>query len=271
MIIYLNGEMTAASRARIDPMDRGLTLGDGLFETIAVRRGAPLRLAAHLSRLKFGASVLQIPLPLAEEEIRAAVLRTLEENGLGEGVLRLTLTRGAAARGLLPKGNPAPTLMITAAGEGPVTGPVRAVVSQQTRRNEHSPLSRCKATARPDDILARMEADSRGADDALLLNTAGRLAESTAANLFLVIDAKLVTPPTGEGALPGVMRADVVEIFGAEERSLGPADLSQASEAFLTNSLGVRPLVDVDGQAVGSGKCGPVTQDVLNVLAADYG
>lgn len=268
MIIYLNGEMIAVSRARIDPMDRGLTLGEGLFETIAVRGGAPLRLGAHLSRLKYGASVLQIPLPLTEEEIRAALLRTLRANDLSEGVLRLTLTRGPSPRGLLPQANPVPTLMIAAAGQGPMTGPVRAVVSKLTRRNEHSPLSRCKATARPDDILARMEADSRGADDALLLNTAGRLAESTAANLFLVIDGALVTPPAREGALPGVMRAHVVEIFGAEERSLSIEDLGRASEAFLTNSLGVRPLVDVDGRAVGSGGCGPVTREILS---ADYG
>ncbi|HEC14492.1 MAG TPA: 2-keto-4-methylthiobutyrate aminotransferase, partial [Rhodospirillales bacterium] len=255
-------------QARIDPLDRGLTLGEGLFETIAVRRGAPLRLGAHMSRLEFGASVLQIPLPLTEREIQDALLRTLQANGLSEGVLRLTLTRGAAARGLLPQENPAPTLMITASGRGPVAGPVRALISKLTRRNEYSPLSRCKATARPDDIIARMEADSRGAGDALLLNTAGRLAESTAANLFLVFGDKLVTPPVGEGALPGVMRAHVIEVYGAEESSLAPVDLGQASEAFLTNSLGVRALVEVDGQAIGSGKQGPVT---LEVLAADDG
>ncbi len=268
MIIYLNGEMIAPSEARIDPSDRGLALGDGLFETIAVRRGAPLRLGAHLSRLKHGASVLQIPVPLAEEEIRAALLETLRENGLSQGVLRLTLTRGSAPRGLLPQGNPAPTLMITATAQKPMPGPVRAVISKLTRRNEHSPLSRCKSTARTDDIIARMEADSRGAAEALLLNTAGRLAESTVANLFLVIDAKLVTPPLGDGALPGVMRAHVIETHGAQERPLDPADLGRSSEAFLTNSLGVRPLVEVDGQAVGSGEQGPVTQ---NVLAADDG
>ncbi len=151
-----------------------------------------------------------------------------------------------------------PTLLITAAAEASSPSPIRAVIATTTRRNEHSPLTRCKCINYLDNILARLEAAKRGADDALLLNTAGRLAGTTIANLFLVIDGALVTPPVADGALPGVMRGEVVTAAGAGERSLKPEDLARASEAFVTNCLGIRALVSVDGAPMGDGRPGPV-------------
>jgi len=95
----------------------------------------------------------------------------------------------------------------------------------------------------------------------LLLNTAGNLAEAAVANLFLVIDGRVVTPPVADGALPGIMRAVVIKAFGAAERTLCPGDIAKATEAFLTSSLGIRPLVEVDGVAIGDGRPGPVVGD----------
>jgi len=263
VLIHLNGRLVAAAEAGIDPADRGLTLGDGLFETMRARDGRPRRLEAHLARLRAGARVLDMAVPFSDAALDAALTGTLTGNGLDDGVLRLTLTRGPAPRGLLPPPAPRPTLLITAsAADASPSPPLRAVIAATTRRNEHSPLSRCKCLNYLDNILARLETTRRGAGDALMLNTGGRLAGTTIANLFLVIDGVPVTPPVAEGALPGVIRAEVIAATEAGERPLAPADLGRASEAFVTNSLGIRPLVSVDGAPIGDGRPGPVFNGV---------
>jgi branched-chain amino acid aminotransferase len=267
MMVHLNGVLMAAAEARIDPADRGLTLGDGLFESLRARGGVILRLDAHLARLRAGAAVIGLPVPTSDEGLGDSLRETLRGNDIDDGVLRLTLTRGPAGRGLAPPASPRPTILVTAAAEGEQPrGPIAAVIAATTRRNEHSPLSRCKTINYLDNILARREAGQRGADEALMLNTAGRLAETTVANLFLVIDDDLVTPPVADGALPGVMRADVIAHAGAGERPLVPEDLGRASEAFVTNSLGIRPLVSVDRVPVGDGRPGPVTGEVAAMV-----
>jgi branched-chain amino acid aminotransferase len=255
--VYFNGALVAATEARIDPADRGFTLGDGLFETIAVKGGAPRRLAAHLARLERGARVLDLALPWSMSDLGLAVAQTIVANELQEGVLRLTVTRGPAPRGLLPPAVSHPTLVIAPAPWPEAPAPARAVIAAETRRNERSPLSRIKCLGSLDNVLARQEAAKRGADDALLLNSLGRVAEATASNVFLVLDGRLVTPPIDDGALPGVVRADVIARLSAVERSLTAEDAHRASEAFLTNSLGVRALVAIDGWPVGSGAPGP--------------
>jgi len=258
MTIWLNGQYLAQNEARIDPADRGFTLGDGLFETMKAEGGKVLRLAGHLARLKAGSEFFGIPLPFAEAEITAALSSLLERNALSDAVLRLTLTRGPGPRGLLPPDQPTPTLLISAAPAAAAHGPVRAVIATVTRRNEHSPTSRFKTLNYMDNLLARREAQSKGADDALLLNSQGKLVESTVANLFLVIDGDVLTPPLSDGALPGVMRAAVMDRLGAATASLKTSDLWEASEAILTSATGIRALVSVDGKAIGTGEPGAV-------------
>ena len=259
MKVYLNGRLVEATGAALDIADRGFTLGDGLYETIAVRDARPARLLAHLARLRRGAGVIGLALSETDAALETALGDVVKANDIMEGVLRLTLTRGPAPRGLMPPDRPTPTLVIVgraqALGERP---PARAVVALGTRRNELSPLSGIKTTNCLDAILALQEAAARGADEALLLNTKGNLAEAAAANLFLVIGGRALTPPVADGALAGVMRADLLGALGGAERTLAPADIGKASEAFLTSSLGVRALVAVDGNAVGDGRPGPV-------------
>ena len=267
MKVFLNNHIVAASDARLDISDRGLTLGDGLFETIAVRGGQAARLDAHLNWLGGGADVIGLTVPLSDNELAAAVEGVIAANAIVEGVLRLTLTRGPAPRGLLPIGSAQPTLLITGAAQDLKLGkPATAVIALGTRCNELSPLSGIKSTGFLDGILAAREVSTRGADEALLLNTKGDLAEATTANLFLVIDGAAVTPRTEDGALPGVMRADVIKELGAVERTLSPDDLANASEAFLTNALGIKPLVMVDGAPIGDGKPGPVTATAQKII-----
>jgi branched-chain amino acid aminotransferase len=179
-------------------------------------------------------------------DVEAAMAAVLSANSLNEGSLRLTATRGSGPRGIAPPLDPRPTLLITAAPAAPPPVPAACIVATRTRRNEHSPLAAVKSLNALDSILARQEARERGADDAILLNTAGRVAEATAANVFAIVEGRLLTPPVPDGALPGVMRAEVLA-RGAIEASLTRDDLLRAEAIFLTSSLGIRPVCRIDG------------------------
>lgn len=259
MTVWLNGTLMTLAEARLRPDDRGFTLGDGLFETLAVRDGAPLRVGAHLGRLRGGCETLALPLAYADDVLRDALAAVAAQAAGATGTLRLTVSRGPAPRGVAPPEVPAPTVLITAAPASLAPpAPAAVAIAAVTRRNEHSPLARLKSLNYLDGVLARQEAARRGADDALMLNTAGAVAEATAANLFAVIDGRAVTPPVADGALPGLMRAAVAKMLGAEERTLTPADLDAASEIVLTNVTGIRPVVRLDGRPVGAGRPGPL-------------
>ncbi|MGE4372954.1 MAG: aminotransferase class IV [Xanthobacter sp.] len=236
---FFNGALLDADAVHLQPGDRGFTLGDGLFETIRIRAGRIQRLTAHLSRLVRGAQVLDIAMPAYN--LASALEKVRSANTLDNGVLRLTLTRGPGPRGVLPPAVPEPTLLITAAPMPPLPRPARLIVATTTRRNEFSPLCGVKSLNYLDNILARQEAAKLGADDALLLNTRGCVAESSIANIFAVMEGRLVTPPVSDGALPGVMRAAMMG-QGTREKSLTPDDLMGAEELFLTSSLGIRPV-----------------------------
>jgi branched-chain amino acid aminotransferase len=270
--IWKNGAFLPAERPAITADDRGLLLGDGIFETIKCGGGRPLRWRRHMERLAAGAAFLGIPLPCSETALQDAVVELLARNRMAEAALRITLTRGGGERGLLPPADPRPTLLLAAA---PLPAPkpsVRAVIAEAVRRNERSPLARLKSLNYLEGVLARMEAERRGAEDALLLNLAGRLAEASAANLFLVLDrGRLATPPVDEGGLPGTMRAEIMTRTAVEERPLEVGDLARASEAWLANSLGIRALVAVDGRPIGSGEAGPVTRRLAAEIAAAEG
>ena len=230
-------------------------------------------------RLQAGAAVLSIPVPLSLESLEQGVTDTLAANGLGEGdaVLRITLTRGPGQRGLLPPADPEPTLLITAARAAHAAPETLTAIVASTRRNELSPLAQLKTLNYLDNVLARMEAAKRGADEALLINTAGRLASASSANLFLLRNRTLLTPPPSEGVLPGVTRAAVLALaeildISAVETPLQRDDLARADEAFLTNSLiGVRSLVKVDDRLVGVGEPGPVTRRFQEAYSESLG
>lgn len=278
-MIFLNGRLVAAGEACIDPADRGFLLGDGLFETLRSTKGRPERLDAHLARLAAGAAALGIPLPLAPRKIKSGLAETLKANKLtkNRAALRITLTRGPGPRGLLPPEAPAPTLMIVASALAAVEAEPAVAVLATMRRNEHSPLANLKTLNYLDNLLARRAAAEQGADEALLLNTAGRLASASAANLFLVRGRSLFTPPLTEGVLPGVTRAAVLELatalnLEAHETPLALDDLWRCEEAFLTNSLiGLRPLVALGGKGLGDGQPGPVTRRLAEAYETGRG
>jgi branched-chain amino acid aminotransferase len=250
MIVWLNDALVEAVEARIDPADRGFQLGDGLFETIAARGGKILWLESHLARLKLGCEVLRLPYPALD--FKTAIEATFTANQFTDAAIRLTLTRGPASRGLLPPGKPQPTLLISAASWPGSPPPARCMIATITKRNEHSPLASIKSISNLDNILARQEAVARGGNEAILLNTKGHVAESCVANLFIVKDQRVVTPPVEDGALPGIMRAAVLGAYNGIQSSLTVEDLITADGIFLTNSLGIRTVASIDGKAVGN-------------------
>ena len=267
--MYVNGRLVAADAARISPLDRGFTLADGVFETMVAMGARVFRLADHMERLRQGAALLLIPLP-SEARLAAAIEETLRANSLPRSIARLTVTRGTdTGRGLAVAGDGSPTLVIRVTPRAAVAASPPAglrVVLAAARRNDTSPLSRVKSLAYTDGVLARLEARRAGADDALFLNTAERLACGTSSNLFVVRDGALLTPPVSEGVLPGVARRTVLEVAAAlgipsVERPLPLADVDAAQEAFLTNVVtGPAPVVVAAGRPVGQGSIGPVTE-----------
>jgi branched-chain amino acid aminotransferase len=276
-MLWLNGSLVDEEQARLSPGDRGFLLADGLFETMRADRGRVRRLAAHLARLRGGAAILGLPVPLDDEAIAAALASTLLANALAqdEAALRLTLTRGPGPRGLLPPEAARPTLMIAAFPMPATPGPAEAVLVPGVRRNEHSPVSRLKTLAYLDQILALREARAAGADEALLCCTAGRLACASAANLFLVVGGRVLTPPTADGALPGVTRGRLLEIGPAAGIAVAASPLpvealNEASEAFVSSSLaGIRPIGTLAGRALPAP--GRWTRKLAAAFAADPG
>jgi branched-chain amino acid aminotransferase len=258
-VIYLNGAIVPAGQARIDPFDRGFTLGDGLFETLRAYGGRPFRLADHLERMETAAKALAIPLPFDMPAVAAAIDELLRANGhdQGDAAVRITLSRGTGPRGLAPPEDPQPTLLISTAVYSALPDACSAV-TVDIRRNEGSPLSRMKSLGALDNVLAAGRAAKGGADEAILANNAGFIACGARANLFALVGGRLVTPPIRDGALPGIARRVVLEIaatmgLAGQEISLRPVELERADEVWLTNSLfEVRSIMRLDGRTLQS-------------------
>jgi branched-chain amino acid aminotransferase len=266
-VCWLSGAFVEVARARIDPSDRGFTLGDGIFETIRAEAGAPAHAGRHLARLHHGATLLGIEIPFDDQTLHEAMCVVLAQNALASAALRLTLTRGPAARGVLPPTTTQPTILISAGPLPPPAPPARVIVCQRTRRNELSPLAAIKSLNYLDGILARMEATAAGADDALLLNTRGRVAEATAANIFLHVDGNWITPPVQDGALPGIGRALLLERGVATELCVSPETLRRCDAALLVNSLSTRTVAAIDGRNLNLGWAWPQDKGLRNKTA----
>jgi len=268
-LCWIDGEIVDAREARIGVRDHGLLYGDGVFEGIRVRHGRVFRLGDHLARLATGARALALELPRPLAEIREIVLATVRAHGTRDAYVRLLVTRGEGPLGVdpLPCG-PARLACLVAQ---------LAIFSEEKRRRGLDLATASLRRPGPDvldprvkslnylnNVQARLEARSRGADEALLLNAAGLVAEASVANVFVVRAGELWTPPATDGALEGITRATVLELAPAlgtpaRERSLGRFDLFAADECFLTGSgaglVGVRSL---DGRPVGGGAPGPL-------------
>lgn len=248
-VIWLNGKIYPVDQAFISPLDRGVTLGDGLFETLRIKNGTVLHFSLHYQRLCEGGRVLGMPVPEQDDTLRA-IREFVMHVGLENGSARLTITRGVAPRGLLPPEHCKPTVFITGATGVFREQSVSVCVSKLVRRDELSPLSYIKSLSYLPGIMARQEAAQMGCDDALLLNMHGRIAESTISNIVVQTEEGLITPPVTEGVLPGIARRLLLDAGIMQERPISYEDMIDAHGVYLTNSLSLRTVTHVDGKRI---------------------
>ena len=261
MIVFFNGQFLPESRALVSVFDRGFLYGDALFETVPMHRGRPFLWEQRLARLAQGLKFLQISLPIAPAALRAAAIRLTQRNNLPDAILRLTVSRGVAARGYSPKNAASPAVVMTL---HPLPNPHARklprwrVITSSFRVPLGDPLTAFKTANKLPQVLARAEADAARADEALLLNAKGFLAEAAASNLFWIQRGAICTPPLTAGALPGVTRALIFDLcralnLRAKEVNARPAVLPAAAGAFLTlSSLGIVEIESLDGTALRS-------------------
>lgn len=266
-MIFLNGALVNEEEARINPADRGLLLGDGVFETLRANHGRVMFEDKHFERLMRGLDILEISPAYSIETMKKGIRQVIEANLLvtTTAALRITITRGAGPRGLLFPEVDSPTLLITG-----VELQARESTSVQVgispfRRNESSPLAGIKSLSYGENVLARRKVQLSGFDEALLLNTAGALAGGSYSNVFIVSGGHVLTPRLADGALPGIVRQAILEQPGMilQEARLTSDDLHAADEVFLTNSLiGILPVASIDHRSIGNGAVGKVTSQL---------
>jgi branched-chain amino acid aminotransferase len=253
MTILFNGKKMPSNHPCILHKDRGFTLGAGLFETILIKRGVAPAIEYHWRRLEISAPLLNIALPFSKDAFTKMLYDLVQENNLQEktAAARVTITQGDSVRGILPVGSISPNMVMAVFEYTQVLQAEFSALIVKTRKNEHSLTAGIKSISYLDNILAKTEAVSQGYQEAILLNTASKVADGAVANIFMVKNDKIYTPPISDGALPGVMRAIVLQELKAEfpciEKSLSAEELLQADEVFLTNALmGVQPISQIN-------------------------
>ncbi|WP_329226188.1 aminodeoxychorismate lyase [Streptomyces canus] len=263
MKIWLDGGLQDTETARISVFDHGLTVGDGIFETIKAVDGRPFALTRHLDRLTLSARGLGLPDP-DHDEVRRACAAVLEAHPVPLGRLRITYTGGQGPLGS-DRGEHGPTLVV-ALGESARRPDSTAVITVPWTRNERGALTGLKTTSYAENVVALARARADGASEALFANTVGLLCEGTGSNVFVVLDGEIHTPPLASGCLAGITRALTVQWTGAKETDLPLDVLERADEVFLTSTLrDVQAVHRVDAREL-PGAPGPVTAKAMRVF-----
>lgn len=264
MKIWVDGGLRDADAATVSVLDHGLTVGDGVFETIKAVAGTAFAMDRHIARLARSARGLGLPEPDAAE-VRRACDAVLAANPVPLGRLRVTYTGGVSPLGS-DRGTSGPTLVV-ALGESERRPDTTAVVTVPWVRNDRGAVTGLKTTSYAENVVALARAHEQGASEALFANTRGQLCEGTGSNVFVVVDGELLTPPVDSGCLAGITRALVVEWTGAHETELPFEVLAEAEEVFLTSTLrDVQAVHRVDDRDL-SRAPGPVTAKAMGVFA----
>jgi branched-chain amino acid aminotransferase len=275
---YVNGRVTPADKAVISIFDRGLVLGDGLFETLRATGGHPQFLDLHFKRLAKSAKRLRIALPIGEKSLRALVTDLCRRSRLDDAVVRITLTRGRYLGGLAIDPKIPPSLIVTVA---PVSGlppelyakGVKVAISTINKAAASGLDSTIKSINYLANIFAKAQADRKGCYEAILLGPHGEIAELSTSSFFGVLDGVVVTPPIETGILPGITRQVLLRILKREkmphhEGVIYPKDVEHMSEAFLSSSVrGPVPITRLEGRKIGDGKVGPVFKKLQALYA----
>ncbi|NLH21527.1 MAG: branched-chain-amino-acid transaminase [Methanothrix sp.] len=272
-LIYLNGKFVPEEQATVSVFDHGFLYGDGVFEGIRAYDGRVFRLEDHVQRLFDSAKAIMLNIPLTEEEMCQAILETLRKNNLRNAYIRPIVSRGYGDLGLDPNKCPKPSVIIIAVEWGAMYGDLYEVgltaVSVSVRRNSPDSLPpNIKSLNYLNNILAKIEANIKGGNEAIILDSRGLVSEGSGDNIFVIKDGQISTPHTINN-LKGITRAavmDLAEIRGnpIQEKELGLFDLYTADEVFVTGTAAeVAPVTKVDGRVIGTGKPGPITKELM--------
>ena len=274
MKIYIDGKYYDERNAKISVFDHGLLYGDGIFEGIRAYNGRVFKLKEHIDRLFYSAKAILLEIPMAHADLMAATVETCRQNRIRDGYIRLVVTRGAGTLGLNPRSCKQPSVII-------IAGKIQLypqelyqqgmdIITVPTTRNLHSALNPAiKSLNYLNNILAKIEANNAGCEEAIMLNAEGFVAECTGDNIFVVKEGHLLTPPLSAGALYGITRRTVMELaaqagLAVSEPDLTRYDLFNADECFLTGTAAeIMPVVKIDGRTIGAGKPGPVTRNLV--------
>jgi branched-chain amino acid aminotransferase len=274
MKVYIDGKFYSEKDAKISVFDHGLLYGDGVFEGIRAYHGRVFKLKEHIERLYWSAKAILLEIPMTPAEMTEAVLETCRKNRCRDGYIRLVVTRGVGTLGLNPNRCKRPSVIIIA-GKIQLYPPElyeqgMAIVTVPTTRNLVNAVNPAiKSLNYLNNILAKIEANNAGVEEAIMLNQEGYVAECTGDNIFIVHQGQLRTPPLSAGALYGITRNTVLDL--ARERGISVAemnltryDLYIADECFLTGTgAEIIPVTRIDGRVIGQGKPGPVTRDLI--------
>ena len=272
--IYIDGKFYPEANAKVSVFDHGLLYGDGIFEGIRFYNGRVFRLEQHLERLWNSARSICLDIPMTRQEMTEALLETIRQNHLRDGYIRLVVTRGVGNLGLNPEQCKNPSVIIIAATialyHEDFYRKGLSIVTVATRRSNPASLNPAvKSLNYLNNVMARIEANLASADEALMLNDAGNVAECTADNVFIIKHGQIFTPPTTAGALEGITRSVVSDIAGEFDIKVIEADFTRhdifvADECFLTGTAAeIVPVVKADGRTIGNGKPGPITTRII--------
>lgn len=272
--IYIDGKFFSEADAKISVFDHGLLYGDGIFEGIRFYNGRVFRLEDHLDRLWDSAHSICLEIPTSKRAMTEALLETIRQNELREGYIRLVVTRGKGNLGLNPAQCERPSIIIITAQIALYPESVYqnglTVVTCATRRTSPGALNPAvKSLNYLNNVMARIEANLAGADEALMLNDAGNVAECTADNVFIIKRGQIFTPPIAAGALRGITRSVVFDLAAElglkiTETDVTRHDVFTADECFLTGTAAeVIPVIKADGRSIGNGKPGSITARLI--------
>jgi branched-chain amino acid aminotransferase len=274
LFIYIDGKFYPKSEAKISVYDHGFLYGDGVFEGIREYKGVVFKLKEHIDRLYRSAKAIMLDIPLTKEEMTKAVVATLRKNKMKDSYIRLVVSRGVGDLGLDPRKCPKPTIIIITdiinikAGNAHEEG-ITAMFSWVRRNPVDATTHEIKSLNYLNSVLAKIEANACGVDEAICLEQSGCIAEGAGENVFIVKSGEILTPPTSTGALAGITSEVIVAI--AEKlglkliaTNLTPFMMFTADEAFFTGTaMEMVPIREVNKRAIGTGKPGPVTKKLM--------
>jgi branched-chain amino acid aminotransferase len=272
--VYIDGKYYPKSEAKVSVFDHGLLYGDGVFEGIRAYDGVVFKLKEHINRLYSSAHMIMLSIPMGREEMIQKTLETLRKNKMRDAYIRLVVTRGAGDLGLNPKNCPKPSIIIITdtismhkndAKENGVTAMISWVKRDPVDATSHE----IKSLNYLNSIMAKIEANIAGVDEAICLDKNGFVCEGVAENVFTVKNGKIHTPPSCTGALPGITAESAKTLarqlgYEASEKNVTPYELFNADEVFFTGTaVEIVPVREINERSIGDGKPGPITRRLM--------